>query len=742
MIQKSIIITAVIFFLLIPAKADIFIGQDFNYAVRQLKEAENIINKLDFDEQNIQISSSNNDNTEKYINNPFVYLLKGIELYKSKDPVSKKFLFKAYTKSKDDLGKMWFLRDRSLKSGIRQFEDNYGNKIDLNQAVLEALHIAGGSENLALSGVSGENALEYYKNREYRNALYEAELAVKLAPKDNRALNVQIKINDSKLKASGNSGIVGRITIVVENMLLRLKMFKNLITDFTGQAYIYSNISLFIYFVIMYSLVYMLFFAVFKYLQVIYHQIYELISKIYSNESVLIGAIIIVLAAPLFLGVGWLYSFLVYIAISFIYFKRWEKVLLAVFIILLFAGPFIMHRINLMMQPFIPDNYVSLVYRSQKSAYSESLMNNLNSIEGTEKINGEESHKNVRNFYTNFSKALLYKRNGDFNIAVNTYKVAAQDMNNAKIYNNLGNIYAVWEKIGNKEQRMSEAEKMYNKALELDPQLVEALYNISTLYALKHQFDLNKEYEDRASALDFEKVRNFSDIVNADYFNRMYMDAELSNSDMWNYLFDENLYHVRNILPGFVLGIDYKNLDIIPVVILIMIVFLSYIFLRKTVPEVHTCRLCYKPMTKEREKEYMDHIICSECYHILKDLKTPNLIQSVISNIKKSGKNLFMKFRTLISVFFPGAVQAYFGDFAQALVYSIIYIIFIFYFLLSFNIIHLAQRFPSVLDVSDNTSRVLMLILFAVFWFIQYRAQRKFIEKLKKDSFKKPEVIE
>jgi pentatricopeptide repeat protein len=271
------------------------------------------------------------------------------------------------------------------------------------------------------------------------------------------------------------------------------------------------------------------------------------------------------------------------ILISF-YMKRWDRIVLYLYLIFLLISPFLFKTISFIFNAPVSGELKSVVQVNESidNRYALSLLRDKN------------------NPVELFSYALALKREGRYHEAIAIYNRLIARKPDPQTYNNLANCYVALNE-------MEKAKEFYKKANEMKP-LPLVLYNLSQVYRETLDFDKGEEYFLSAQKLDPDAVSSFRSIAGRNP-NRFVIDEGLPVSVLLKYA-QENAATAS--FPRYVT----VTLAIMPIVALIMIIF-SYLLENRQTGRAYRCNRCGKILCSKCEKHLLWGRMCLQCYRSL-----------------------------------------------------------------------------------------------------------------------------
>lgn len=251
-----------------------------------------------------------------------------------------------------------------------------------------------------------------------------------------------------------------------------------------------------------------------------------------------------------------------------------------------------------------------------------------------------------------FSLGLAKKRRGNFGSAFPLYeKILDVRYLSDRVYNNIGNIYTA-------KRMFEDAVANYKRAIENNPNLVSAHYNLSQVYRETFRFEEGEKEYQEANRIDSELLKTYTSIKGP-FFNRFVIDEGLSKKEIWRNILrrsDDNIKLSNAIWMRFMRWIPRKQASFI--LISLSLTLLAYTLLVGKRSSVYSCIKCGKIVCGRCQIERSVKDICEECYKTLIRMEgsSQNRIERILSVRRYQDKR---KGLTNILVFFPGIGHLY-----------------------------------------------------------------------------------
>lgn len=325
---------------------------------------------------------------------------------------------------------------------------------------------------------------------------------------------------------------------------------------------------------------------------------------------------------PLYLICGLLF-------LSSFYMKKWDRIVVYLYIVFLFILPWIFHAVSVGLKAPSSGELKAVVQvnESRGNIYALSVLKD-----------GNEPAEL-------FSYALALKREGGYTEAIDAYKKLALRKPDSRIYNNLANCYVALKDF-------AQAEKLYKKSISLNP-LPSALYNLSQVYRETLDFERGEKYFLAAQQLNREAVSEFRSIFSRSP-NRFVIDETLSMADMVQYALGK--------ITTSTLGLTNLPVQITPFVA-VFAVLLFFILDRKIKGKAYRCNRCGVILCSKCEKHILWGNMCSQCYRSLIKLDELDAKERIarllaVYDYRKKKRNRIK----IISLIMPGSGQIFAGN--------------------------------------------------------------------------------
>ena len=348
------------------------------------------------------------------------------------------------------------------------------------------------------------------------------------------------------------------------------------------------------------------------------HDILESKSRLF-----LLFILIFSVFGPLYLMGGILIVFSVYM-------KKWDKIVVYLFVVFLLLTPWIFHTFAKSLNA-PTSNTLKAVVQVNESRGNEYALSVL-----------EDSTNTVERF----SYALALKRSGRYREAIDIYERLLAIRPDSRVYNNLANCYVAL-------RDLEKAKDLYKKSISIKP-MPTSLYNLSQVHRATLEFNKGEEYFLAAQKLDRDVVWDYREIYST-HPNRFVIDMGLSIGILWKYFFR----NVNGVFP-----ITYTMLP--PVFwsgIALVMGALLYLANRLYRYNAYRCNRCGAILCNKCEKRLLWGNMCLPCYRSLvklDELDSRERITRILTvyEYRKKRRDILK----ILAYVLPGSAQIYAGD--------------------------------------------------------------------------------
>ncbi len=379
--------------------------------------------------------------------------------------------------------------------------------------------------------------------------------------------------------------------------------FKSLcatVASYPFAVFLFANFLLF--FLVAFLLVIAVFsiISVCKYFKLLIHDASHILPSKFPHVLLVLWGVFLFFL-PFFFHISIFLIFFFWLMLLFIYHSKREQQIIIIYAFFLLLSPFLIQLIS------------RSVVTSSSGVFYQLYQVNEDSWDGeTERklIDWTEDHPNDVDAL--FSLGLIKKREGEYGEAERYYeKVLEIDPDYYRALCNLGNVLLATEKT-------DLAIETYKRCLEINPTGLDGHYNLSRAYLLRFMFSESNESFNKAKELDAKRIDYYSRIysVNA---NRMVIDATIPLSVFWEetfkptkekYLFSSYLWN------RFFKGVSFSYWYI---VFFIFLVFVCLIFInRNELGLAVCCEHCGTPVCRKCRRLVYENYLCKHCAGIFK----------------------------------------------------------------------------------------------------------------------------
>ena len=254
-----------------------------------------------------------------------------------------------------------------------------------------------------------------------------------------------------------------------------------------------------------------------------------------------------------------------------------------------------------------------------------------------------------------FAMGSMARRSGDFELAERQLTLAAVlRPRTSWVLTNLGNVYFAREDY-------ARARQTYEAAAEAAPNAVEPHFNLAQVYTKQLMFTEASREQSRASALAFERVRDFSRWT-APQLNRTVMDASPPLHSLWGL--------ARRFAPqrgpsayqgNFLLQwVDHLAPPAPFALVFIPALFLIFAgvgqLLGRSLPTYY-CSNCQKVVCRRCVKRMQQRAFCDDCFKAVKELKSTEFTRLLLTRKGQSAARRRTTGQAILTFLLPGAAQ-------------------------------------------------------------------------------------
>jgi tetratricopeptide (TPR) repeat protein len=373
------------------------------------------------------------------------------------------------------------------------------------------------------------------------------------------------------------------------------------------------------------------------------HIIREALSRRRSRPAELAATAVAV--APLFWGLGAIPTVTLFAGLTSFRFGKREVFLMALFVVsaLLFAG-----GVGLVAPwaaaPSLNEPSL-LVDRATNSGYDADLAAALLAWQ----------RRDATEPLFPFALGSMARRGGDLDMAERQLTLAAVlKPRTSWILNNLGNVYFAREDYGR-------ARQAYEAAAEASPGAVEPHFNLAQVYTKQLMFTEASREQSRASAIGFERVREFSR-WSAPQLNRTVMDATPPVESLWALArrdaaprspaalaMNPTLLWLARLGPPAPFGLVF-----LPAIFLLFAGIGQ--ILGRTRSTLH-CSNCQRIVCRRCVKRMQQRAFCETCFQAVKDLKSMEFTRILLTRQGRHAARRRTIGQAILTFLLPGAGQ-------------------------------------------------------------------------------------
>jgi tetratricopeptide (TPR) repeat protein len=392
-----------------------------------------------------------------------------------------------------------------------------------------------------------------------------------------------------------------------------------------------------------------------KHLPLFYNDIRGLIPKTWSGYiGVVITAVIMIM--PLFLGLGPIWTVLLWLVITYLYLERRDRLILwCVWIGLVFTLPANIMRVTVIKA--YDEGILHAISYVERGGYSSKTIDAFDHFQ--KKFPGKSK--------MHFMKGLLYKHGGHyFDALKENLEYTRVNPSDASGHINLGNIYFVLNNLG---ETISE----YRRGENTDPSNAAIYYNLSKAYFHQFKFQQATNMLKKASSIDSDLVTYYTEIHSTNP-NRLLIDSPIPDIWFWeevppllsSALADQDKFWI-DLGPG----LDFAGTAIMMAVITIVLLLIQLAGQQLNISRF--CVMCGQPSNKRKRKGSVARI-CSLCE--MTALKKGQ-IDSEDRDKRMFAMNRRTRIKSLVSFIlaflYPGAGDIYMGRIISGIFFAVIW---------------------------------------------------------------------
>ena len=288
--------------------------------------------------------------------------------------------------------------------------------------------------------------------------------------------------------------------------------------------------------------------------------------------------------------------------------------------------------------------------------------------------------------YAIFGLGFIAQKNGKMEEATEAYLMMPyQYADWARVQNNLGNLYQQQYRQVGQDAWYQKAEDAYDDAIRNARNMFEPHYNYAQLLLLKNESEEAGDEIRMARDIDYQSYTRYSEYVKD---NILTVETSFSTLALLKRLFYQDFFQAGTEVTGDLWRSwsRFRNPWYFSIACGVVLVA-SFIFGKKKNAQkqgVLYCQMCGDPyMLKRQKKAKEPEKFCTQCTYIFKKktVVKPEKRTAKIKQIQLRQKirGLFVK---ILSLFFPGAGQIYFGYYIKGILIAFVFYLGALYFLL------------------------------------------------------------
>ena len=380
--------------------------------------------------------------------------------------------------------------------------------------------------------------------------------------------------------------------------------------------------------------------SLYKYFKLFAHDLSHLLPAPLPRHCAMCCALL-VLALPLFLKWSIIIAAFFWLFLLFLYHSRREQQLIIIFTLFFLLSPLMIQILSQL-----------IVTNASETFYHAYQVNEDNWDEKTGQMLDKRVSENAYDADALFALALMNKREGRITEAQRLYsKLLELDPLDCRVWCNLGNTYLAAKK-------PDSAIAQYTRSIELCPESVEGYYNLSRVQLLEYMFTESTKNFNKAKELDADRVDKFLQNY-SENINRQVVDQTPPLAAIWQKTFSASDAKVRlsaDLWDYLFSGISYKHRY---GVIIVFLLFIGLLFIdRHTYDLSVACEYCGCAVCKKCKRLVLEYKLCKQCAAIFKTAH--NIMISVskkgeqVASIERfQGRRIFVG--KLLSVMLPGS---------------------------------------------------------------------------------------
>ncbi len=341
--------------------------------------------------------------------------------------------------------------------------------------------------------------------------------------------------------------------------------------------------------------------------------------------------IITILIIPLIWTIPSIYALVYMLILPIAFRERKEKWSIQFLILLLFIMSLLGYVQTKAYSALDPTSKVMLKERIQKSRYEPYLVSKCDDL----------IKKYPKDFSGHFLKALQLKRGGFLEESEENYRKAIEyGTAYPQNYNNLGNVLFWKGEIDNSIE-------YYSLAMQYDPQIAAAHYNIAQAYVRKLVFDKSSQHMKIASQLDFDLIsKKNKEAIEKN--NRFLLDMMLPYETLWTDLLSSE--SDNDVFPWKFIGLNYRIFSILLLCFFAINIIIPRLFKNNRM----RCPFCFSPISRANSMLFDKETICWRCYKKLNKIHSLDVQERLKDKIEMDAKQRVSYTSTFWGLFIPG----------------------------------------------------------------------------------------
>jgi tetratricopeptide (TPR) repeat protein len=467
----------------------------------------------------------------------------------------------------------------------------------------------------------------------------------------------------------------------------------------------FANLSLWILLAFLITFVVFSFYLLVRYYSFFTHHLKHLLHLGMSSYALGILSILF-LFLPLFLRLGWMWLFILWLLVFWVYGSRSDRSVIGALLGILLLLPTGI-RFHSSFVSALTDNGVLEIARANTGVWSVKLHQQLLALK----------QLNPRDPEVLQAVGLVEKRMGKFEAAEENDRQWTQlQPSSPEAFNNLGNVYLA-------TSRVSQAMETYKKAIQLGPSRAESHYNLGQAYHMNLLLkEADAEFE-RAKELHPQLISYYTSISSR-HPNRMVIDETIAPVHLWRQVFADTPDREkigRGVWELLWNGIPLQYGEV-AVACLLVLLGLIHLFTRNR-PMIKNCDRCGQLICSRCTRSMVMGNQCSQCLSAFTarssaDLQEVKQKRSKVARYQARRQSLPQR----LSLILPGVGHMIRGHSMEGLIYLFIFILFLTRILLWQGWV------PSPMILGTLPSLPWMIItgiLFLAYYsFVQYRMSR------------------